>query len=685
MTLSDASEAANYFIHPGNGTIATTAGAGLIINTNATENNGLAIDTSGRVGVGTASPGTKLVVGGFTYAGGDIPGLNAANTVNINNPNVTTSADQGYQLTLTETGALGADKGGALGFQAVYDASNNVTTIAGVKGLRENATSGNQSGYLSFLTRGASGVPAERARINSSGNVGIGTTAPQDILHLNSPGSVSSYMRLSAEAGGAGGILFWEGDSTEQEGQLYKDANGPMVLSTSDSTPLYLGTAGVTRLSIASAGNVGIGTTNPTAKLHVGGTAGVDGIRFPDGTLMTSAGAGSASNLANTVDAVVNADSDANASGAVRLQTAATDRLYIANGGNVGIGTTSPGGKLEVLGSVASTLLRLSTGTAASSGVIDMGLFDSKATITSESSNTALRFKARGGDQPDLVVSTNGNVGIGTTSPQSVLHVSKTGSAGNRGLTLQQTDSTSELGLEFRNGSAAGSVAAAIVSTQGPEGLLLVTFPTLPAAQRDIRFKPGDVQTVTFKESGNVGIGMTAPGAKLAVRGAVDETLDIENSDGSQIWNIFTAAGAGGALAFRNVTGSDTKFRFQTDGAAYAESGPWTTGGVDFAEYMPQETPGELKAADLACLAGGVGAALPPPARIPSASSPAPGFAGGQAGADRRNPAYVLSASPADCGGVRAPSRPANCWHRRPTRASSPWRTARPAAWSGLS
>ena len=42
-------------------------------------------------------------------------------------------------------------------------------------------------------------------------------------------------------------------------------------------------------MTISNTGNVGIGTA-PTAKLHVGGTPGVDGIRFPDGTLQTSAG-----------------------------------------------------------------------------------------------------------------------------------------------------------------------------------------------------------------------------------------------------------------------------------------------------------------------------------------------------------------------------------------------------------
>lgn len=39
-------------------------------------------------------------------------------------------------------------------------------------------------------------------------------------------------------------------------------------------------------------GNVGIGNTNPTARLHIGGTAGVDGIKFPDGTIQTTAATG---------------------------------------------------------------------------------------------------------------------------------------------------------------------------------------------------------------------------------------------------------------------------------------------------------------------------------------------------------------------------------------------------------
>ena len=42
-------------------------------------------------------------------------------------------------------------------------------------------------------------------------------------------------------------------------------------------------------------GSVGIGTTSPAAKLHISGTPGVDGIMYPDNTLQTTAGGGSAS------------------------------------------------------------------------------------------------------------------------------------------------------------------------------------------------------------------------------------------------------------------------------------------------------------------------------------------------------------------------------------------------------
>ncbi|MBI4370118.1 MAG: hypothetical protein HY547_07810 [Elusimicrobia bacterium] len=76
------------------------------------------------------------------------------------------------------------------------------------------------------------------------------------------------------------------------------------------------GTAASSALYVSSStGYVGVGTANPSAKLHIGGTSGVDGIRFPDGTVMTSANVG--------------------LSGSVSAGT-------VTFNGNVGIGTTLP-------------------------------------------------------------------------------------------------------------------------------------------------------------------------------------------------------------------------------------------------------------------------------------------------------------------------------------------------------
>jgi hypothetical protein len=101
-------------------------------------------------------------------------------------------------------------------------------------------------------------------------------------------------------------------------------------------------------------GNIGIGTTNPTAKLTIGGTAGVDGIKFPDGTLQTTAAAytGSAwGNFKNLkisttgTSAVVSVTADqimaVNSSGLGALLSSVSISITCSNSGVNGLDTGS--------------------------------------------------------------------------------------------------------------------------------------------------------------------------------------------------------------------------------------------------------------------------------------------------------------------------------------------------------
>jgi hypothetical protein len=185
------------------------------------------------------------------------------------------------------------------------------------------------------------------------GNVGIGTTSPNQKLHVEG----LSYFASDIFTINNGGIFF-SGNSSYQRG-IYSNASG-----------LTLQTLGSPKLTINDGGNVGIGTTSPTAKLHISDTNKVfDGYGnvnvFTSDTATTNIGGSIALGGTNATGGTnpyvfakiqgIKESSAGNYNGALIFGTtspssAVTEKMRITSIGNVGIGTSSPGEKLDVYG-----------------------------------------------------------------------------------------------------------------------------------------------------------------------------------------------------------------------------------------------------------------------------------------------------------------------------------------------
>jgi hypothetical protein len=239
-------------------------------------------------------------------------------------------------------------------------------------------------------------------RITSAGNVGIGTTSPTIKLDVNSAGSDSVTRFQSTDLRAR--ILIQDSADISYFGTY----NGITFLGPDD-------TVSTNNLQITSAGNVGIGTTSPGAPLDVKSnsvSSADSGIRL----------------IANGSSDVIAAIGEKSTNGArFHLYDGGTAKVsfysdgtnnYI-NAGNVGIGTTSPAYKLHVNGGDA----QIANGIA---GTLYMNnsnnyLYGDTNGVGVLAAGNNLRIKTNNFTR--LRVIQNGNVGIGTTSPEYKLEV----------------------------------------------------------------------------------------------------------------------------------------------------------------------------------------------------------------------------------------------------------------------
>ncbi|MFA5773710.1 MAG: tail fiber domain-containing protein, partial [Candidatus Paceibacterota bacterium] len=360
---------------------------------------------------------------------------------------------------------------------------------------------------------------------------------------INANGTIYSYSRICA--GNASGTC----DS----------ASSGVVISPSGSNvygSTYITGSGN---SYFNGGNVGIGTVVPSGILSVTPTQYSTGTASQSlttvtgvGTTFTSAMVGSQFVFANgTTAGTITAFGSITSLTVSTSQTVASQAyniaytgLQVATTGNVGIGTTGPGAKLEVMDGAnvafAGTGYRLALFNSTAASVADRpGIilgYDTTgggiiAPATQAGTTNFLGFWTYNSGWAERVrITKEGNVGIGTTAPGSQLHVSTStinlaqfvSSNADYSNVLFKSNVT-QLNLNInsstRTGNAYGGViphANLVAFDMGTSAGALIFA---NASTQPIAFLTNAVETMRIQD-GKVGIGTTAPGVKLVVSNA---------------------------------------------------------------------------------------------------------------------------------------------------------------------
>jgi hypothetical protein len=135
---------------------------------------------------------------------------------------------------------------------------------------------------LTILDNGTSAFNTSHLYISSSGNIGIGTASPVGLLNLyGGAGNNPAILTLQSVTGGGGntGIYFrpyqnesFANTATAQATILAEDTNYSAHIKFSTKVPGASGNALTERMRITGVGSIGIGTTTPSASLHVSGS-----------------------------------------------------------------------------------------------------------------------------------------------------------------------------------------------------------------------------------------------------------------------------------------------------------------------------------------------------------------------------------------------------------------------------
>ena len=360
------------------------------------------------------------------------------------------------------------------------------------------------------------------------------------------------------------------------------DTNTGIFFPAADTIAFSEG--GVEAMRIDSAGNVGIGTSSPTYKLHLDNINAGDGIAIQDSNDSASVGL----YFLNGSDVIVGSIFGLTDNTGMSFQTNGSERLRIDSAGDVGIGTTTPATRLEVSGSTtnnwqvtASISTTTMTVTVVTSGTLAVGDL-----VYGTSVQPYTRITALG----------TGTGGVGTYTVSVSQTVSSTtiyGATGYANTLMRITDTDTNVfagqptgGLQFfTNDSSAptagvGAYVAAVAESVTPDTTLV--FGTRDSSGGGVDAN----ERMRIDSSGNVSIGTTTTSiGRFTVSNATDISMDASASGQFRVegdgYTTAIAMNATGTFIYNNAasrvlafgTNETERMRITSDGYLRMASG----------------------------------------------------------------------------------------------------------------
>ena len=473
----------------------------------------MTIDSSGNVGIGTASPGS------YNGDGNDLV--------------IAGSGNKGITISSTSGGT-----------SRIYFADGTTGTEPVIGSIRYQ----HSNNSLNFSTNAI-----DRLTIDSSGRLLVGISSSTIPSRLVVKGNTSADFGAGnialvrgedaadmADNDGVGTIRFSDqGNIRSAEIASRVDGTpsasvlpGDLVFSTANSA----GTL-TQRMLIDSSGNVGIGTTSPAAPLVLYNTNA--SMRFQNSNTGTTATDGlfvGLGNSSSTAAYVYNYEDNHLVFG-----TNATERVRIDNSGRVGIGASSPGQALHVIGKgrfqeAASSGAIAYIGGDGTAAYIDTGTY---------STVSPLAFRLNGTEKARI--DSSGRLLVGTSSTSTTTNAIFHGSAGaDQGIIYLARSSdpgtTSQIGAITFSGSDHYGVAQISCNRDAGTWTATTSLPSRLSFLTTANGTATPTERMRIASDGNVSIGTTADNFRLWAVGGIDTNI-IFRVDGEDTTSEYFSVG----------------------------------------------------------------------------------------------------------------------------------------------